>query len=492
MYIESLEVQNFKTLKNFNISFIKGFNLIIGKNNTGKSNVLSFLDKIYTKECNFENDDVSVINNTERRRPNFIIETSVNKIRKTGNKNFFGDSAKSRNSSELKSELNKIKMIYIDIQKEYSNLIQMVIEKYNELGNVSKMTYDSQINIEFSEVMGDGNSIFLRDDSINIIDQYADTSLIENKSSGVQRVALIICVINLFKVEKLLSDYVLLIDEPEGNLHVQAQKKMFDLLKSFSENHQVIISSHSTIFMQNLDLKAINFVERNKNKGSYIDNANLGINNFEKIRDSLGLTISDTLFLNNEIITVEGYSDVILHTYIFERLKPNNYDITFFTIEGADNALQNIITLKQIVNKDITIILDNDRKGINIKAEINNNDYVKYSRVFLHPFDNKGELEDMLPKEFLKETIKSFIGKQEKTIAKFLSDTFNQELEKYIQSLSDFESFSDIDTIGILDKQYSLKGDSFTRYIRSMLQKKNDNEFYESVQSFIELYELLE
>lgn len=261
----------------------------------------------------------------------------------------------------------------------------MVVDKYNSLDEHLKTTYDSQINIDFSNVMGDGNNIFMKNESIYIIDQYSETSKIDNKSSGVQRVALIICLINLFKTEKALSEYILLIDEPEGNLHVKAQKKMFDLLKDFSKYHQVIISSHSTIFMQNIDFEAVNYVDREKNIGTFIDNDNLGVKNFKKIRESLGLEISDTLFLNNEIVAVEGESDVILHEYIYDRLNPNNNQYTFFTIEGADNAIQNVIALKQILNKEVTVILDNDTKGEDIFNKIRNKNFVKNSKIIFQP-----------------------------------------------------------------------------------------------------------
>lgn len=489
LYIRFLEVQNFRTLKFFSIEFTKGFNIIIGKNNTGKSNVLALLDKVYTDESVFEPFDPSTINNTKRLQPNFEIQTSINRIQKKGKYYYTGNSNTQKNREVFLKELNKINLIYIDIQKEYSNLIQTVIKEYGDLSEILETVYNSQINIEFSEVMGAGNSIFLKDESIYIIDEYADTSKIEYKSSGVQRVALIICIINLFKIKKKLSNYILLIDEPEGNLHAKAQKKMFNLLQNFSETHQVIISSHSTIFMQNLDFEAVNYIDRNKNKGSYVDNVNLGVNNFKKIRDALGLEISDTLFLNKHIIAVEGISDVTIHNYIYDRLYLENSNYTFFTIEGANNALQNVIALKQILSKEITLILDNDQKGREINNEIKGNNFVNQSRVIFQPLENSGELEDLFPKEFLKVTINSFIDKQRVTIEKKIGDGASEKIDEYRKKLEEFEAFSDVEIIGSTDNNYTLKNLSFIRYIRSTLRKQSNDEFNKTVNSFKQVYQ---
>lgn len=491
MYIKSFNVQNFKTLKDFSINFEKDYNIIIGKNNTGKSNILKLLDKVFTEECIFEKTDITTINNTERVKPEFKINTSIDTYEKKKNRYYLQGNKSIVNYDTFKRELNKIKIIYIDIQKEYDELIQTVVNKYNKFEDVLKITYDSQINIDFSDVMGEGNNIFMKDESIYIIDQYSETSHIENKSSGVQRVALIVCLINLFKIEKALFKYVLLIDEPEGNLHVKAQKKMFDLLIDFSKYHQVIISSHSTIFMQNIDFEAVNYVDRKKKNGTFIDNENLGVKNFKKIRESLGLEISDTLFLNNEIVAVEGLSDVILHEYIYERLNPNNNQYTFFTIEGANNAIQNIIALKQILNKEITIILDHDSKGRNISNDIRSKEFIKHSRIIFQPNNeiNDGELEDLFPKPFLKEVILNFIEKQKKVINEKLNSNYEEEIEKYKNKLDDFNYFNDVEIIGSGNNQYSLKGENFIRYIRSSLKKLKDEEFDETVKEFKSLYE---
>ncbi|WLV25566.1 AAA family ATPase [Aciduricibacillus chroicocephali] len=487
MYIKSMKAQNFRSLKNVKIEFKPGFNLIIGKNNTGKSNILKLLQRIFVDDCKFSQSDYSKINNTNQMAPEFVIETSQGNYMKN-NEAYYAGSKVSFN--DFLNKLGDWHLIFIDIQKEYSDFIKLVFEEYNNLDKNSKTILDTQINIDFSEVMGMGNSIYFKEDSIYVIDEYADTSELENKSTGVQRVALLICLINLFKIKKKISHYILLIDEPEGNLHVKSQKKMLELLKSFSEDHQVIISSHSTIFMKDLDLDAVNYIDRDKNTGSYVDNKNLGLENFKKIRDVLGLDLSDTLFLNKNIVAVEGMSEVILHSYIYDRLNKNKSDFTFYTIEGADNALQNIIALKQVLNKDLIIILDNDSKGIKIAEDIRKNTFVNKSRIFMQPNDTiKGELEDLFPKDFIKIVISKFIELQRSVITKNLGENAEEKLNGYIGKIESFDKFSEVERIGEGDSSYIFKGQSFVKFIKRNLEELNDEDFHSTVKEFELLYD---
>lgn len=488
MYIKSINIKNFRTLKNFEIHFTKNYNLIIGKNNAGKSNILTFLERIFNDNSTFKFNDTSKINNTSQIKPTYKIESSSNFLKLENGKYYLKNSSNEVHSSTFKSELEKIKLIYIDIQKEYTSLIETVIKQYTNLDEAGKNFFDTQINIDFSEIMGVGYSLFIKEASIFIIDEYADTAKMEYKSSGVQRVALIICVINLFKVQRKLSNYILLVDEPEGNLHVRAQKKMYAMLKKFSQQHQVIISSHSTIFMQDIDFESINYIERNINSGSFVDNQNLGVDNFRKIRDALGLEISDTLFLNKRIIAVEGLSEVILHSYIYNRLYPNSLKYTFFTVEGANKTLQNVVALKQILDREITVILDNDEKGNEVKKQILEHEYTSESRVILQPIEEEGEIEDLFSKEFMIEVIKEYIKKHDKLIRNQLGNNANKLIEDFESRLEEYSKFSDFDKIGTGDNAYDLKGQAFVRYIKRMLSKEDDDSFESIVKPFISIY----
>ncbi len=71
MYIEKINVKNFRMLKNFSIDLEKDLSLVIGKNNVGKTSLLSVLDNFLSAECkpfrfndfnlDFQNEIISLI-----------------------------------------------------------------------------------------------------------------------------------------------------------------------------------------------------------------------------------------------------------------------------------------------------------------------------------------------------------------------------------------------------------------------------------------------
>lgn len=60
MTIYKLEIANFRLLKNFSIDLEEELSLVIGKNNTGKTSILSVLDKFLNEKSKFSYDDLNI------------------------------------------------------------------------------------------------------------------------------------------------------------------------------------------------------------------------------------------------------------------------------------------------------------------------------------------------------------------------------------------------------------------------------------------------
>ncbi|MCC8361106.1 ATP-dependent nuclease [Salinimicrobium sediminilitoris] len=60
MKIKKLEVENFRLLKRFSMDLEKELSLVIGKNNTGKTSILSVLDKFLNEKAKFTYDDFNI------------------------------------------------------------------------------------------------------------------------------------------------------------------------------------------------------------------------------------------------------------------------------------------------------------------------------------------------------------------------------------------------------------------------------------------------
>lgn len=60
MKITKIEIENFRLLKEFSIDLEKDLSLVIGKNNTGKTSLLSILDKFLNEKIKFKYDDFNI------------------------------------------------------------------------------------------------------------------------------------------------------------------------------------------------------------------------------------------------------------------------------------------------------------------------------------------------------------------------------------------------------------------------------------------------
>jgi predicted ATP-dependent endonuclease of OLD family len=60
MKIIKIEVENFRLLKNFSMDLNEDLSLVIGKNNTGKTSILSVLDKFLNEKSKFSYDDFNI------------------------------------------------------------------------------------------------------------------------------------------------------------------------------------------------------------------------------------------------------------------------------------------------------------------------------------------------------------------------------------------------------------------------------------------------
>lgn len=60
MKVIKIEVENFRLLKNFSMDLEEDLSLVIGKNNTGKTSILSVLDKFLNEKSKFSYDDLNI------------------------------------------------------------------------------------------------------------------------------------------------------------------------------------------------------------------------------------------------------------------------------------------------------------------------------------------------------------------------------------------------------------------------------------------------
>ena len=154
---------------------------------------------------------------------------------------------------------------------------------------------------------------------------------------GVQA-SITIAILKAYSKLKLKNQTPILIDEPELFLHPQGRRNFYKIIRNLAENGtQVLLTTHSSEFIDLEHFNEIFVVRKTKDKGTYIRNANPSAfvedfkaryskdtteadimeryrNAFENTGDSQ--KSSEAMFAR-KVILVEGESEVLILPYLF-------------------------------------------------------------------------------------------------------------------------------------------------------------------------------
>jgi putative ATP-dependent endonuclease of OLD family len=162
--------------------------------------------------------------------------------------------------------------------------------------------------------------------TLDIFAQDGSETLMSQKGSGVQGASIIHMLRALRqtspkgKGKKLLNLWN--IEEPETFLHPSAQRKLGNILHEIASTTQILLTTHSPIFVSRKSPKS-NVLLRRENRDSRFQTVTVKLpaeDPLKPVRESLGTSLADSLALHELVILVEGVSDVTIFKTAFERL----------------------------------------------------------------------------------------------------------------------------------------------------------------------------
>ena len=184
-------------------------------------------------------------------------------------------------------------------------------------------------------------------------------------------------IVSIFVIVDALYDSkpgdVIIIDEPELSLHPSLQKRLSKLFIEYSKDRQIIISTHSTYF---IDIDALSngaalVRVTSGGEGTKIyqlsDSSKNLISNLAKGNlynpHTWGLDAREFFFQEDGIILVEGQEDVLLYPKIAEQLE-KEFKGSFWGwgAGGADNIPYLCGIAKDLGFKKVVSILDGDKQ----------------------------------------------------------------------------------------------------------------------------------
>ncbi len=319
-FLKNVQLSGYKSIKNVDIDFENGLNIIIGKNAAGKTNFLSFLDVIikktqkiyfdyYSKLLFFGKDEYLIEKESKFQKENNldanffvneIIKKNKKKIERTQLKLFyhstlikhgvpenylFVDKSFSFELSNGEIDSNLVELVInqgfpkftsnlfysviynFTIKKLKVNLknikdtIQLISEKINllkiDLQKYSNIN-DIRLNKSYSIIKNEFNNYYL-------INNLSLEFKIENSwlpfsdlSDGTKRLFYIISEVAIHTDINENQLRIILLEEPELGIHPHQLHGLMQFLKEQAEGKQIIISTHSPQVLNILGKKELN------------------------------------------------------------------------------------------------------------------------------------------------------------------------------------------------------------------------------------------
>ena len=312
--INSMYIEQFKGFRNFEITFERDINLIVGENGTGKTTIFEIIfnglsgNKKYFSNLNltkieiklFENNiEKSLIIKNNSNNIEFLIDGNV--IEKEDNffdiqkviyfpaevdfpdTQIFGPTKMNENYKDTKLNSNQM-------SKDLKQFL--VNENYKDLNDIAKGNQNSANRINrmkelFNNFFEDKKFI-----EIDINDFEPIFELTENKekmtiselSSGEKQI--------FYKGGTLLQytynkSNIVLIDEPEISMHPEWQQKILQFYKNVNPDNQYIFATHSAYIVNCCDKQNIRKIEKGENNTLILN---------EDFGETYGATSGEVLF----------------------------------------------------------------------------------------------------------------------------------------------------------------------------------------------------
>ena len=210
-------------------------------------------------------------------------------------------------------------------------------------------------------IQNERRRIAMRRNTEIIIDDGTPTP-IQQKGDGIKSLTAL-AILNIpARVDRVS---VVAIEEPESHLHPESARQLYDTIMSLSQTHQIVLTTHSPLFVNRTNLKENIIVN---------DGKATPVKKIKEIRDVLGIHISDNLTNAEHVLIVEGEDDNIalekllpsMSTKIKRAIQNGTFIIDY--IGGAGNLPYKLSFYRNLQCK-YHVLLDNDDAGRHAGSE---------------------------------------------------------------------------------------------------------------------------
>lgn len=378
MTLKSIEINSYKSITEpVKVEEFSSFNILVGPNNAGKTNVLDAFEVFFNKEKeSLQRKDADI---------NLVLETSSGEKRLS----YSGGEIKRAAGSSL-VRINNSNSLQRIVNKELEDFKTENQEKYKEFSMILENYFQ---DFQISE------SLFRSNIKTN-----PDKESLSRMGEGFKRLFVMLFYIYNPRYE------IILIDEPEMHLHPSVIKKFLKILSKNELGCQILMTTHHPTMVQAKFLDKTWRVSRNKNQSTAIHKFNkkyldINIDRFvQEINDD-----NSAMLFADKVLLVEGVSDSILMRGLIDKFHQTAEDIKVVYAGGVgDISLYEKVC--KIFNISYRIMIDGDMLDFYWKKKFGEKPASKEKKRRKLKEENifvlKGDLEDNYPKKYQKKDTK--------------------------------------------------------------------------------------
>lgn len=562
MKIISVEIKNFRSIINQKIE-LNDMNVFVGLNDSGKSNFLRALNLFFNNETdsntnfNFSLDYSNMAPVIKKKAKEIQISLRVSipdnyhvpagfdrvvvwkKTWRSQSNLPYSDTIKYTNNSEIQSKsripnvLREMQYKYIPAVKDdnfFSSLLyelyKSFIEVFNtEIQGATKQYSDvvvqntAEISKKVFEILGISSELKMPVNQGEIFKslffettQGDNTVPLNSRGDGIKTMH-IPAILNFIatntkgsharQVRKTIWGY----EEPENGLEMIKAYDLSDELYAFSNNIQILITSHSPAFYRFIDKEDTLVYNVSKTTGT--DKTEISLSSKERdISEDLGLmpfvenyitefrkeilAIKEENLTDVDTIIVEGKSDKAYIEFIIKKISPNlnerltNNSLKIFTRDGnggCQAVVNSLFSWKLLNNKQKAFgILDNDCAGRKAHRSFKEAHQSNRTKCILLPLNEFGkklaqytehnfEIERLVPISFW-QTVPNLLEDRKSAYRNRLRDCFHDDTKSDLEILK--EKIDDELILEYINKQ--VKDHKKNTFFRKFILEANKNE----------------
>jgi len=415
MEISRLKINRYKSIKETMILDLQSPSILIGQNNSGKSNVLDAIEfslgsSLNDRDLFYEKADIEIdlvfddkeqdINNFPDSKAKFILKNQERKLVFTNKQIEYNKNLAIVLSSRIKQLDERSFSDYSQIELDYTSLFNYPI-------NLDK--FKEHLKNHFPKISATKNAMDVRYENDGLYEGDRRVT-IDRLGSGFRRIFTIL----LYIYHPQYS--LVMISEPETHLHPAIIKKLFWAMQN-SDFGQIIFTTHSPLFVTPISLgHVIRIVKDDKNftKAYSLDHKKY---NYQRLIQELNADNLE-MFFTDKVILVEGVSDKLLIRGLIDRFYKGQKDAKVIQTHGKGN-MKLYVELLSIFQIPFLVVFDKDAMRTNhirdlmyyLKIHLpplNDNDLINVLKEYnIYIFPN-GDLENNYPRKYQRDDSKTF------------------------------------------------------------------------------------